>query len=185
MPFNFAPTEVMTLGKLGVGSVRPMNVGDFYTQPPNQFLNPPRTTPGFPQNLARQTLNGLGRFRRIALGDLPAAVPAALTAQSADPTASSALPSGPLPKSLPGDNYLATHGTLRPLSTTVQMDWSPATLVAAGTIATASSLVSLYHGYKRNNSLGWGLLWCLFGATFPLITPTVALAQGYAVRRGR
>jgi hypothetical protein len=171
VPFNFAPTEVMTLGKLGMGSVRPMNVGDFYTQPPNQFLNPPRTTPGFPQNLARQTLNGLGRFRRIALGDLPAASPAALTNQSADPTVSSNVPG-----TTPG---VVTHVVVD------RMDWSPATLVVAGTIATASSLVSLYHGYKRNNSLGWGLLWGLFGATFPLITPTVALAQGYAVRRGR
>lgn len=167
MPFNFAPTEVMTLGKLS--SVRPMRAGDFYTQPPNQFLNPPRTTPAFPQNLARQTLNGLGRFRRIALGDLPTDVPAALTTQSADPTVASSIPSTTVIQ------HPASRG----------MEWSPATLVAAGTIATASSLVSLYHGYKRNNSLGWGLLWGLFGATFPLITPTVALAQGYAVRKGR
>ena len=43
----------------------------------------------------------------------------------------------------------------------------------------ASSAASLYHGYKRNNSLGWGLAWGALGALFPIITPVVAVAQGY------
>jgi hypothetical protein len=38
--------------------------------------------------------------------------------------------------------------------------------------------VSVYHGYKRNDSLGWGLGWGVLGAMFPILTPTVALAQG-------
>lgn len=155
-----------------LGSVRSMRVGDYYTQPPNQFLNPPRTTPSFPQNLARQTLNGLGRFGSVALGDLPAAVPGTVTSSSSDPTVSSNVPG-----TTPG------AATFAPIP--VRAAISPGTAVALGTLSAASSLVSLYHGYRRNNSLGWGLLWGLMGATFPLITPTVALAQGYAVRRGR
>jgi hypothetical protein len=171
--FNFAPTEVMTLGKLG--TVRAMRVGDFYTQPPAAFFNPPRTTPSFPQNLARQTLNGLGRFGRVALGDIPAASPSALTSQSAQPDANSNVPG-----LTPGSPPLVIQRT-----EIHRVDISPGTAVALGTLSAASSLVSLYHGYKRNNSLGWGLLWGFMGATFPLITPTVALAQGFAVRKGR
>jgi hypothetical protein len=55
--------------------------------------------------------------------------------------------------------------------------------VAWGSLATVSALASMYHGYKRNNSLGWGLWWGLMGATFPLIAPTVGFAQGWAKRR--
>jgi hypothetical protein len=53
------------------------------------------------------------------------------------------------------------------------------------TLILASGAVSLYHGYKRNNSLGWGLAWWLMGTAFPVITPTVAFAQGFGKRKGR
>lgn len=53
------------------------------------------------------------------------------------------------------------------------------------TISTVSALASLYHGYKRNNSLGWGLWWGLMGGTFPFVTPVVGYAQGWAKPRGR
>ena len=47
-------------------------------------------------------------------------------------------------------------------------------------LATASFALSVYHGYKRHNgSLGWGLGWGFMGALFPVITPTVAFAQGF------
>ena len=39
---------------------------------------------------------------------------------------------------------------------------------------------SAYHGVKRNNSVAYGIWWGLMGAMFPVITPTIALAQGYA-----
>ena len=44
---------------------------------------------------------------------------------------------------------------------------------------TVSMAASAYHGYKRNNSIGWALWWGLMGAMFPVITPTIALAQGF------
>lgn len=47
-------------------------------------------------------------------------------------------------------------------------------------VATASMAVSAYHGYKRNNSIGWALWWGLMGSMFPIITPVIAVAEGYA-----
>ena len=47
----------------------------------------------------------------------------------------------------------------------------------AGTISMAASA---YHGYKRNDSVGWAIGWGLLGALFPIITPTIAIAQGFA-----
>lgn len=52
-------------------------------------------------------------------------------------------------------------------------------------ISMLSGVTSLYHGYKRNNSLGWGLGWYALGVMFPLVTPTVAFAQGFGKRKGR
>lgn len=40
---------------------------------------------------------------------------------------------------------------------------------------------SAYHGYKRNrDNVGWGFAWGALGAIFPVITPIVAVAEGYA-----
>lgn len=45
----------------------------------------------------------------------------------------------------------------------------------------ASGLASGYHGYKRNHdSVAWGLVWAIFGMTLPVITPIVAVMEGYA-----
>ena len=53
-----------------------------------------------------------------------------------------------------------------------------------GVLATLSAAASGYHGYRRNNSLGWGIGWFVLGSLFPVITPTVALAQGFGKPRG-
>ncbi len=51
-------------------------------------------------------------------------------------------------------------------------------------IATAASIgLSAYHGYKRNDSLGWGIAWGLLGGLFPIITPAIAVAEGFGVRK--
>lgn len=50
-------------------------------------------------------------------------------------------------------------------------------------LSTASAALSGYHGYKRNNSLGWGIAWFALGGLFPIITPTVAFAQGFGKRK--
>jgi hypothetical protein len=69
------PTEVMMLGKLGAapqsrvwGGVTPAAFGRD-PQWRTNFMNPPPTTPQFPQNLMRQTvMNGLGGGEVVNLG---------------------------------------------------------------------------------------------------------------------
>lgn len=43
----------------------------------------------------------------------------------------------------------------------------------------ASMAASTYHGYKRNNSVGWAIWWGFMGSLFPVITPVIAVAQGF------
>lgn len=43
--------------------------------------------------------------------------------------------------------------------------------------------VSVYHGYKRNNSVGWAIWWGLMGSIAPVITPVIAYAQGFGKPR--
>lgn len=51
-----------------------------------------------------------------------------------------------------------------------------------GLLSTASMAASAYHGYKRNQSIGWAVVWGLLGGLFPVITPAIAVAQGYGKR---
>lgn len=55
-------------------------------------------------------------------------------------------------------------------------------LIIPGIIVAASIGVSAYHGYKRNKSTGWGVWWGFMGLLFPVVTPVVAIAQGYGKR---
>lgn len=54
-------------------------------------------------------------------------------------------------------------------------------------VATTASVMALvYHGYKRNRgSVGWALMWGIFGGAVWPITVPVALAQGYAKPKAR
>jgi len=49
-------------------------------------------------------------------------------------------------------------------------------------VAPVSALACAYHGYKRNDSIGWALVWFLLGG-IPL-TPVIAIAQGFGDRKG-
>jgi len=83
-----------------------------------------------------------------------------------------------------------TTGRALLLSRTVQLArpaGAPYTGPSAGVMAlwgvasAASMAASAYHGVKRNHgSAGWGVAWGLSGALFPVITPTIAIAQGFA-----
>lgn len=53
--------------------------------------------------------------------------------------------------------------------------WNIGHLVAVPTLA--------YHGYKRNDSAGWAVVWGLFGSFVWPITIPIAFAQGYGKRR--
>lgn len=50
-----------------------------------------------------------------------------------------------------------------------------------GLLSLASAAFSGFHGVRRNHgSVGWGLWWFAVGGIFPVVTPVIALAQGYA-----
>jgi hypothetical protein len=51
--------------------------------------------------------------------------------------------------------------------------------IAWGVLSTLSCAASVFHGYRRNDSVGWGIWWGFMGALFPVITPTIAVAQGF------
>ena len=50
-------------------------------------------------------------------------------------------------------------------------------------LALMSSAASAFHGYRRNQSIGWAIVWGLLGGIFPVFTPTIALAQGFGKPR--
>lgn len=53
------------------------------------------------------------------------------------------------------------------------------TAVVWGVASAASSAACAYHGYKRNNSVGWAIGWAILGGMFPIIAPVIAFAQGF------
>ena len=48
-----------------------------------------------------------------------------------------------------------------------------------GVAATASFAACVYHGYKRNDSVGWAIGWGALALLFPVVTPVIAVAQGF------
>ena len=55
--------------------------------------------------------------------------------------------------------------------------------VVGGVLALASAAASGFHGYRRNQSIGYGLLWFVLGGIFPVVTPVIAIAQGFGKRK--
>lgn len=49
-------------------------------------------------------------------------------------------------------------------------------------LALTGTALGAYHGYKRNNSVGWAIAWAVLGGAFPFIAIPVALAQGVGKR---
>jgi hypothetical protein len=55
--------------------------------------------------------------------------------------------------------------------------------VAWTALSVAGSIGGVYHGYKRNNSIGWALVWGFFGGIAPVITLPLSAAQGFGKRK--
>jgi hypothetical protein len=55
----------------------------------------------------------------------------------------------------------------------------PALVIVHSLLSTAGMVAGAYHGYKRNESVGWAIGWALLGSMFPYITIPVSLAQGF------
>lgn len=67
----------------------------------------------------------------------------------------------------------------RPAGQVGEVQLSEGVRVAFTVAYLASVGASAYHGYRRNDSLGWGLWWAFMGGIFPVVTPAFALAQGF------
>lgn len=97
-------------------------------------------------------------------------------------------PFGMIPATI---DYFRISRTLSdvPGSEVIVPSWTsehPTATFVIGALSTISSALSAYHGYKRNDSVGWALWWGLMGSIAPVITPTIAFAQGFGQpRRGR
>lgn len=103
----------------------------------------------------------------------------------------------PLP-GLPTLDQLATHAAARIAMPQAQISTTrPAggvgdvPRIAIGTmrayplwtlLSTASACAGAFHGYRRNQSVGWAVAWGAAGAVFPVITPVIAVAQGFGER---
>lgn len=78
---------------------------------------------------------------------------------------------------------------LPPLGATVEViETEPSPLRRAvttiyGLAGIAGAAMGAYHGYKRNDSVGWAIGWALLGSVFPVITIPVSLAQGFGKRK--
>jgi hypothetical protein len=79
---------------------------------------------------------------------------------------------------------VAPEPVLAPVETTYQ---SPVARVLASPIYRLVSLASTaglaFHGYRRNESVGWAIGWALLGGIAPIIAWPVALAQGFGKPR--
>jgi len=53
---------------------------------------------------------------------------------------------------------------------------------AAGMVG---AVAGAYHGYKRNNSIAWALVWSVLGGSMPFFTIPVSVAQGFGKRKKR
>jgi hypothetical protein len=47
------------------------------------------------------------------------------------------------------------------------------------TLGLVGSSTGIYHGYKRNNSVGWAIGWGIFGGLFPVVALPVMAIQGF------
>jgi hypothetical protein len=63
-------------------------------------------------------------------------------------------------------------------------NWVAPVAVAFQVTMLASAGALAYHGYKRNGSVGWALVWGLLGGLVWPVTVPIALAQGYGKPRG-
>ncbi len=80
-----------------------------------------------------------------------------------------------MPQMYPSVSFRGTGALGNPEMSPMTYFWTLAGIASAG--------ASAYHGYKRNNSVGWAIVWGLLGGIAPVITPAVAFAQGFGERK--
>ncbi len=78
-----------------------------------------------------------------------------------------------------GVDQKAVANALVWLDASSKINWS----AIWGVASIASAAAAAFHGYRRNQSIGWAIWWSLMGGVFPIFTPAVALAQGFGKRK--
>jgi hypothetical protein len=66
----------------------------------------------------------------------------------------------------PQPQVLEVNGTVRALK------------IAYAIAGLAGTGIGAYHGYKRNESVGWAIVWAFLGGIAPVVVIPVAFAQG-------
>jgi hypothetical protein len=195
-----AGTAVMTLGNLGRGIGAQISPQWFYNPMPGNRTASPQQ----PQNLPRPTLqNGPHALGRVlgnvveisALGNLGKVASMLGDAPQPPPPVDPVLVDAPVSPAPPHPNPMMVDAPVYdardPYAPMVEQGWlTPGQADAYRTwakimvfVRPVSAAASAYHGYRRNNSLGWALGWGILGGLFPLITPTIGLAQGWGKRK--
>jgi hypothetical protein len=64
-----------------------------------------------------------------------------------------------------------------------EADFNAAAREIGYTIAMLSAAAGVYHGYRRDQSVGWALAWGVFGALLPIVAMPLAFAQGFGERK--
>lgn len=188
-------TQVMTLGNLGRGLGAQISPQWTYNPMPGHRTASPQQR----QNLPRPTLqNGphaLGRLTRTvgnvvevaALGNLGKVMGMLGDVQNGDapqppPPIDPMVVDAPVYAAPANDPYapLVDQGWMTPGQVDAYKTWAKVMVF----VRPVSSTASAYHGYKRNGgSIGWALGWAFMGALFPLLTPTIGVAQGWGKRK--
>lgn len=76
----------------------------------------------------------------------------------------------------------ATVGAAMQTNSTTTTTTSTTDFGLSHVLSLAGVGIGAYHGYRRNDSVGWAIGWALLGGMFPVITIAIALAQGFGVR---
>jgi hypothetical protein len=102
---------------------------------------------------------------------------------SAQPTFVIRVPTPPDAVLIPGQVPIPTWPSPYEFSPSLGQDGSSLIPTIAWFAAAAGAATGAYHGYKRNQSVGWALGWALAGFFLPIVTIPVSIAQGFGKRK--
>ena len=177
-------TTVMTLGRLGRAGLQPQLQY-------NPFPLPRTASPSQQQNLPRPTLqNGPTAFGRIgrtieisSLGNLGKVARALGVAPGQEEVIPQLQEQGQLMEQNQDPYVPETPQQIERQTRSNMVEAALAWNRLSWYLAPVSAAASAYHGYRRNDSVGWAAVWGLMGGLFPLMTPAVGAAQGWGKRK--
>lgn len=76
------------------------------------------------------------------------------------------------------DGRLKPSAMIPSVSRDAKGGWSTECTALGAALSMTGAAVGTYHGYKRNQSVGWAVAWGALGAIFPIVVVPLAIAQG-------